>query len=192
MCNILVQILLRVLQRAGWRLEWAGWRWMDLGGGWNGLSGGEWSWVELGGGGWSWVHGLVIPIVLNVLKILNYFKYLNSFKHLLSRKFLYCCLIKWKWHRTWKYEIKIVYLESSNSVKIKKFYFSNTNLITMYFLFWLQFVKKLFNTTHIWKVRGQYFFRYWRYATTWMDEGCSDNVTTGLALCFYAFCLNYW
>ena len=27
-CNILVQILLRVLQRAGWRLKWAGWRWM--------------------------------------------------------------------------------------------------------------------------------------------------------------------
>ena len=40
-CNILV----RVFQRAGWRLKWAGWRWMELGGDWN----------ELGGGGWSWV-----------------------------------------------------------------------------------------------------------------------------------------
>ena len=40
-CNILVQILLRVLQRAGWRLKWAGWRWVELGGG-------GWSWVEVG------------------------------------------------------------------------------------------------------------------------------------------------
>ena len=48
MCNILVQILLRVLQRAGWRLKWAGWRWVELGGGWNELGGGGWSWVELG------------------------------------------------------------------------------------------------------------------------------------------------
>ena len=77
-------MLLRVLQRAGWRLKWAGWRWVELsggwnklgeggwswvevggvGGGWNKLSGGEWSWVELGGDGWSWVElvdGLVIP-----------------------------------------------------------------------------------------------------------------------------------
>ena len=30
MCNILVQILLKVLQRAGWRLKWAGWRWVEL------------------------------------------------------------------------------------------------------------------------------------------------------------------
>ena len=41
------QILLRVLQRAEWRLKWAWWRWMVLGGGWN----------ELGRGGWWWVHG---------------------------------------------------------------------------------------------------------------------------------------
>ena len=47
-CNILVQILLRVLQRAGWRLKWAGWRWVKLGGGWNELGGGGWSWVEDG------------------------------------------------------------------------------------------------------------------------------------------------
>ena len=40
-CKILVQILLRVLQRAEWRLKWAGWRWMELGGA-------GWSWVELG------------------------------------------------------------------------------------------------------------------------------------------------
>ena len=28
MCNTLVLITLRVLQRAGWRLRWAGWRWV--------------------------------------------------------------------------------------------------------------------------------------------------------------------
>ena len=44
----MVQILLRVLHRAGWRLKWAGWRWMEMGGGWNGLDGGGWSWVEVG------------------------------------------------------------------------------------------------------------------------------------------------
>ena len=49
MCNILVQILLMVLQRAEWRLKRAGWRWVELGGG-------GWSWVGLGGGGWSWVE----------------------------------------------------------------------------------------------------------------------------------------
>ena len=45
---ILVQIFLRVLQRAGWRLKWTGWRWMELGGGWNKLGGDGWSWVEVG------------------------------------------------------------------------------------------------------------------------------------------------
>ena len=40
-CNIFVQILLRVLQRAGWS-------WVELGGGWNELGGGGWSWVEVG------------------------------------------------------------------------------------------------------------------------------------------------
>ena len=45
-CNILVQILLRVLQKAEWRLKWAGW-----------------SWAEVDGAGWSWVHGLVIPLL---------------------------------------------------------------------------------------------------------------------------------
>ena len=45
--DILVRIL-RVLQRAGWRLKWAGWRWMELGGGWNELDRGGSSWVELG------------------------------------------------------------------------------------------------------------------------------------------------
>ena len=43
-CNILIQILLRVLQRAGWRLKWAGCRWMVL-------IGARWRWMELGGGG---------------------------------------------------------------------------------------------------------------------------------------------
>ena len=41
MCNILVQILLRVLQRSGWRLKWAGWGWwirVEV----------EMSWVEVG------------------------------------------------------------------------------------------------------------------------------------------------
>ena len=48
--------MLRMLQRAGWRLKCAGWRWMELGESWNELDGGRWSWVELGGGGWSWVE----------------------------------------------------------------------------------------------------------------------------------------
>ena len=51
-----VEILLRVSQRAGWRLKWAWWTWMELGGGWNELGGGGWSWVELGGGGWGWME----------------------------------------------------------------------------------------------------------------------------------------
>ena len=55
-CNILVQILLRVLQRAGWRLKWAWWTWMELSGGWNELGRGEWSWVKLSGGGWDWME----------------------------------------------------------------------------------------------------------------------------------------
>ena len=56
MCDILVRILLRVLQRAEWRLKWAEWRWMELGEGWK----------ELGGGGWSWVHGLaLVKLVLH-------------------------------------------------------------------------------------------------------------------------------
>ena len=40
-CDILVRILLRVLQRAGWR-------WRELGGVWNELGGGGWTWVEVG------------------------------------------------------------------------------------------------------------------------------------------------
>ena len=60
-CNILVQILLRVLQRAGWRLKWAGWRWMELGGGWNELGGGGWSWVELG----AWFSNALLKVVLH-------------------------------------------------------------------------------------------------------------------------------
>ena len=50
-CDILVLTMLRVLQRAGWRLKWAGWRSIELGESWN----------ELGALGWSWVNGLVIP-----------------------------------------------------------------------------------------------------------------------------------
>ena len=59
-------ILLRVLQRAGWRLKWSGWRWLQLGRGWNELGGGEWSWVdwvEMDRDGWKLVHSLLIPIV---------------------------------------------------------------------------------------------------------------------------------
>ena len=37
----MVQIFLRVLQRAGWRLKWDGCWWLELGGG-------GWSCVELG------------------------------------------------------------------------------------------------------------------------------------------------
>ena len=52
-CDILIGILLRVLQRAGWRLnELSGdeWSWVEV----------EMSWVEVDGAGWRWVHGLVI------------------------------------------------------------------------------------------------------------------------------------
>ena len=45
--------MLKVLQRAGWRLKWAVWRWMELGGG--------------DGAGWRRVHGLAIPIYINTL-----------------------------------------------------------------------------------------------------------------------------
>ena len=51
--NILVQILLRVLQRAGWRLKWT--RWGVDGAEWW-LKWAGWRWMELGGDGWSWVE----------------------------------------------------------------------------------------------------------------------------------------
>ena len=40
-CNILILIMLRVLQRAGWSLKWAGGRCLEFGGG-------GWSWMEVG------------------------------------------------------------------------------------------------------------------------------------------------
>ena len=48
MFNILLKILLRVLQRAGWRLKLARGRWMELEGSENELGGSGWSWVEVG------------------------------------------------------------------------------------------------------------------------------------------------
>ena len=43
----MVQILLRVCQRARWTLKWAGWRWMEVSGGWNDFAGGRCGWVEV-------------------------------------------------------------------------------------------------------------------------------------------------
>ena len=43
----MVQILLRVWQRARWRLKWAGWRWTEVSGGGNDFVGGRWGWVEV-------------------------------------------------------------------------------------------------------------------------------------------------
>ena len=58
-CNILVEILLRVLQRAGWRLQWTGWRLKWL----------RWRRMELGRARWRWVRGLVIPICFFIYDI---------------------------------------------------------------------------------------------------------------------------
>ena len=35
----------------------AGWSWVEV----------EMSWVEVDGAGWRWVHGLVIPIIFQVI-----------------------------------------------------------------------------------------------------------------------------
>ena len=45
--------MLRVLQRAGWRLKLAGWSWIEMGDGWR--------WM-VGGAGWMWVRGLAISL----------------------------------------------------------------------------------------------------------------------------------
>ena len=68
MCNILVLITLRVLQRAGWRLKLAGWR---------------------------WVHGLVIPIFSIWRKNnISFLRYLDFCGFVKSTDFKICDVFK--------------------------------------------------------------------------------------------------
>ena len=55
---------MRVLQRAWLEAEMS---WVELGGaGWSWVEV-EMSWVEVDGAGWRWVHGLVIPVIFQVI-----------------------------------------------------------------------------------------------------------------------------
>ena len=79
-CDILVLTILRVLQRAGWRLKWAGWKSIELGESWNELGGVGWSWVELGERfSNTQIHGQIIhddrPFL--VLSWMSYFEILE-------------------------------------------------------------------------------------------------------------------